>query len=904
MITSRSRRSVLAALLVVGSLSAVIPAQADGVFRAGVGSADATWNVGVGSGQYTAKDPNALQVAQGGDLDPYNFSNTQRKSYGVQSRLTYRALVLEGIDGKRVALVKSDSYLAQDALTRRVAQILEGGSSGIGLGDILLMASHNHSSPYYFTPSWGVWLFQDVFEIRAYEYHARQMAAAIEQAAANLRPARMGGTTFTHTIYKGNIAGTTTTDDGTPGGYPDQYADFGVSVLRFDDISNPSAPVPLASYVNHGQHPESNDGWDLISADFLGPLERMVAEGTGAPMIFGQGDVGSAEGPYFRNNPEILPDGVVRAWAHVGHAQTERGARYLADDVIEAFDAIGAGDSSVLLPMSSDIEVKAGNAWVPGPVSHPYPGVSNCRTETTVEGAPGAPVLGLPDCERAAGADRENRTWEDLKAQGLPLPEQYDAPAFKGVEENMRIHLQAFKIGGALLASCSCEAQMDLILNLESRLDPIEGNQFDGYDWSDNCAQQSDTSWKCTDPYVAGRTWTASNERYQRMRAQVNNPADGWDDPEYAPFANAEPSDPAEIKGNFSTEELPSELGYALPIGVGHAGDYIGYVVSYREYMSRDHYRKALTSYGPHTADYLNTRLVRLAAELNGGPPMQPEPLEALAIADEVRQEAETRALGIASSAAFDAWMASLPNDIGPAAPLAQPSDIARFSAATFTWRGGSNAVDNPRVRVERLVNDEWVPFADQSGQVQTKITFPKGVNALTDTYTGAQSWAWTANFEAFTGFPARFGSTPEGDYRFVAEGQIRQGGATSPYRLDSEPFRVSAFTGSVPVSVSASEVSIPGSMAFPRSYTSSFRYIKDDGNQQLCKTCSFRPWATSSKIVSATATFTLGDSSTLSVGGSQVGQEYRFAIPAGAVSVSVSGTDSAGNSVSGSTLL
>ena len=124
----------------------------------------------------------------------------------MQSRLDYRALVIEGSDGNRVALVKSDSYLAQDLLTRRAAQILADGPSGIGYGQLVLMATHDHSSPYRTTPAAGVWAFQDVMDLRAFEYHARQIAAAVEAAAADLRPARMGATTVQHRIYKGNIA--------------------------------------------------------------------------------------------------------------------------------------------------------------------------------------------------------------------------------------------------------------------------------------------------------------------------------------------------------------------------------------------------------------------------------------------------------------------------------------------------------------------------------------------------------------------------------------------------------------------------------------------------------------------------------------------------------------------------
>ena len=72
------------------------------------------------------------------------------------------------------------------------------------------------------------------------------------------------------------------------------------------------------------------------------------------------------------------------------------------------------------------------------------------------------------------------------------------------------------------------------------------------------------------------------------------------------------------------------------------------------------------------------------------------EPTDALgpvALADEARQEATSQALGRAAGAAYDAWLAALPNDAGRAEAVRQPAPITRFDAATFQWRGGSNAV-------------------------------------------------------------------------------------------------------------------------------------------------------------------------------------------------------------------
>ncbi|MFY9587319.1 MAG: neutral/alkaline non-lysosomal ceramidase N-terminal domain-containing protein [Actinomycetota bacterium] len=837
------RRWILAVLMLVAAVPGIARPAAPSKVRVGYGEADATWHVGSGSGQYAEKDPNLVHVVDGGEVDPFNQSWTQRISYGVHSRLSIRAIVVEGSNGDRAAFVKLDNYLAADALSRRAAQILDAaGTSGIHYSDIMQMATHNHSSPFYFSPSWGVWLFQDLIDLRTFEYEARQMALAIERAAANLRPARMGATKIDHRIYKGNIAGATIGDDGTPAGYPDSHADFGMTVVRFDEV--PSGK-PIAVLVNHGQHPESNDAYDLITADYLAPAQRIIERELGSKLVWQQGDVGSAEGPYFRDNNDVLPDGVIRAWAHVGHAQTERGARYLANAIETAYKAIGQGKA--IVPFTTDFPVKAGNAWVPGPVSHPYPSVSNCRTETTIEGNPGAPILGLPDCERAGDTDQSAMVWEQLKAMGLPLPEHYDAPSFGAVEENLRLHLQAFRLGEVLFASCACEAQMDLILNFESRANRTQHDIFDGYEYP--CTKKADGTWACKAGGHLEQTVTVPDEKHARMVAEVHNDAKGWEDPANAIASNAEPADPAQIKGNFTKEELPATLGYALPVGVGHAGDYNGYVVSYREYMIRDHYRKALTAYGPHTADYMVTRMVRLAGSLKGGPALGAEPLDPVAVVDDAREEAFMQAFGQLTSAVYDAWLASLPSDVGPAGPLEQPKNITRFQAATFSWRGGSNAVDNPVARVERLVRGRWTPFADQSGEVQTMVALPSGAAGVADTYAGNQEWKWTANFEAFDAFPVKVvpgGQTPLGTYRFVVDGTIREGGSNERYHFASNPFTVSRWTGITVGSVTRSDTALSFTIPirYPRTYASPFRYISDDGNAKLCRTCSFRPWA------------------------------------------------------------
>ena len=191
------------------------------------------------------------------------------------------------------------------------------------------------------------------------------------------------------------------------------------------------------------------------------------------------------------------------------------------------------------------------------------------------------------------------------------------------------------------------------------------------------------------------------------MRAQVLNPANGWNDPENAASAESEPPDPELIKGNFTHDDdaESARLGWALTVPIGMANDYNGYIASYREYQRGDHYRKALTGWGPHSMDYLATRLVTLGRLLR-------DPGHELP-----RDQAAERAL----QPKIDADMAA--NDTRarrcsarrppPACrptrrccPTTARPRRARAAAATSSasrprssrWSGGSNYTDDPRV--------------------------------------------------------------------------------------------------------------------------------------------------------------------------------------------------------------
>ena len=108
------------------------------------------------------------------------------------------------------------------------------------------------------------------------------------------------------------------------------------------------------------------------------------------------------------------------------------------------------------------------------------------------------------------------------------------------------------------------------------------------------------------------------------------------------------------------------------------ANDYNGYIATYREYQRGDHYRKALTGWGPHSSDYMATRLVYIGRQLRN-PRGRACPTDmvtgaaagAEGVADLALNDARAQALGTAGQAAIDAYEAALPDEapVGPVEP-------------------------------------------------------------------------------------------------------------------------------------------------------------------------------------------------------------------------------------------
>jgi hypothetical protein len=895
-----------------------------GAVKAGAARIDSTWHLGSPAGQY-ATDPvvefdPAARFEHG--VDPSAHSTRRGSSYGLQGREWVRALVIEGADGHRMAIVSNDLYIPQDLLNRRVAGMLvehdlavtaglaQGPITRIDDRNMMVSVSHSHSSPYVSTPSWGVWAFQDTFDLRFFEHIARRMADAIIAAVADLRPARIGAAVGPFAATRRHSYGPAVADDGTPAGFPQTDGDKTVSVVRVDDASSGD---PLATWVTYGVHPEMLDGNDLLTGEYTMAMSRFVDREVGGVTLFSQNDTGSAEPA---RDAIAHPPAARAEFSHREYAQMERAGRLLADAVEALHADIGDAGSRLAtrtIPMRDALVVGTADARFAPPSARVVATVSNCRAERTLAGNPGIPIVGLPDCEygytdgRAIVNQlppelRPGVTYEQLRAAGVPIPDNVPGPSYSGLEETLTVHLQAFRLGDIAITVCPCEQWSDQSLNIKSRLDAVHGNLFLGFDWTHRltalgdawCTQNADTTWSCGDPRSDGRTDLApvSDARYRRMVAQIRNDAAGWDSLENTPYAETEPADIDQILGNFTHEEL-TEHAYPLVITTGMANDYWGYIASFREFQRGDHYRKALTGLGPHSMDFLATRLSRMAASLNGRAPVELSPKDLAFSVEDPHMEAFAAALGAAATVSVPAYEATLPTDGGTARILDDPTGIVnRFDAARVAWVGGSNYTDTPDVRVQRLVDGAWTPFADGSGEVQYRTWFPEP-DELPAYRAGDFEWRYAASFETqnadirLTDASGRDAtSTPAGWYRFVIDGHRREGmpTAVTSYHLTSEPFvvhpwngiqvqdlrldpdgRVSFVVGPTTSYTFGADTITVDAIDYPDSYAGSpftdfinsvkERKYSGAASELFCFQCSFRPRADRADIVSATVT-------------------------------------------------
>ncbi len=869
------------AALVTALVFAVLGAgTAQAQVTAGAAKVDASWHVGASAGQYAgdcATDaageiqeafenegpegavgvaPEAVAEhacafgidAKDGTYDPTAHSTRRAKSYGLQSRLDVRALVIDGGEGAPVAIVKTNQYIPQDLLYRRAAQILEQRTlTQTATGEtpdcpvtretLTMAATHNHSSPMYSSTSWGVWAFQDVFDIRFYNYLAERIADAVVKACDAREPVRVGASVGSFDKTHRHSFGPAVADDGTPAGYPQSETDHDLTVVRFDTLDG----EPLANLVNFSLHPEFLEGNDLLSSDYVAPLERITDRATGAMTVYTQGAVGTAEpeNSTYHSIHERLE------FSHRDYAQSEYAASLMSKKIVDVWRDVEAGtpeDSGRFVPFASDIPVEMSDRWYPGALLPSLSGRLQLphglaprrrrrrpdRGPARLRAAARRPVHVLRrtrGARRAArGPGRRSRP-DDGRLPGRRRP---------GSGELLGAVVHRAR-GGHRHPPAGDQARRDLPADLlvravvrpveehrdadrHGRRQRVEGLRL-GRELHE--ARATAPTGPTTSPARAAPGPGTARTPATPRRCCPRSPTTSCDGcgrrsstrrtagttPRTCSSAESEPTEVTEIKGNFTQDDddTSAALGYTLTVPISMANDYNGYIASYREYQRGDHYRKALTGWGPHSSDYMASRLVTIGRQFKDPDvelptdQQQEEPLAAKAEADQAINDVRAQALGNAGKAAIAAYEAGLPDDGGEAgaAEDGQPEDIERFDATFFTWIGGSNYTDDPHVQVlRRTAGGGWEQWADQSGELPVTVEFPQGPESAPGYAAGEQQWRWTAHFEAFVapfdvGRPER--ATPPGTYKFVVAGERREGHAAVPYEIESETFEVAA---------------------------------------------------------------------------------------------------------------
>lgn len=197
-------------------------------------------------------------------------------STGVRDPLYAKALVID-VGSEKLALVGLDLGRAprEDMLVRIRAAVRK--SCGVGMS--LIVGSHTHHGPVIELldePGKGRGAFDDAV---AYATELEQkIILAIQQAAADVRPARIGWGAKPVDLNRNRHSK-----------IEPKPVDRELGVIRLDDLDGD----PIAVIVNFAAHPTMLEASDLrFSADWPGQMMNAVEAELGAPCLFLQGALG------------------------------------------------------------------------------------------------------------------------------------------------------------------------------------------------------------------------------------------------------------------------------------------------------------------------------------------------------------------------------------------------------------------------------------------------------------------------------------------------------------------------------------------------------------------------------------------------------------------------------------
>jgi hypothetical protein len=229
------------------------------------------------------------------------------------SKGQYNGIFLAGFGNNRIATGKHDDYWAR-------ALVLEYGPTKIaivsidfigyyskanyyglaeiqklvdpkrGVDEILISSTHNHEAPDTIGP-WGANALSDGKYPKYLRFLDRQIAKAINRAAASTSPARMklGRTDPTASP---SIAGMQTRTTGRP----PRFFDEELRVMQFVGTRGRLRNRVIATLVNWNTHPESMEDRNTeMTSDFPHAVRQSVENRYGGTAVYISGDIGAVE---------------------------------------------------------------------------------------------------------------------------------------------------------------------------------------------------------------------------------------------------------------------------------------------------------------------------------------------------------------------------------------------------------------------------------------------------------------------------------------------------------------------------------------------------------------------------------------------------------------------------------
>jgi len=199
-----------------------------------------------------------------------------RLSRGTRDPLFAKCLVIEA-RGARLAIVGLD--LGRSLGEPNLSRIRDAARTRSAVEHVLMVGSHTHHGPVLELrdlPGQGKGKFDDaVAYVGELE---RTIAAVIDEAARNVRPARIGWTSRDVDLNRNRHSKR-----------EPKPRDTELSVIRVDDRDG----KPIAAAVQFAAHPTMLEAADMRwSADYPGAMMRRVESELGAPCLFLQGAAG------------------------------------------------------------------------------------------------------------------------------------------------------------------------------------------------------------------------------------------------------------------------------------------------------------------------------------------------------------------------------------------------------------------------------------------------------------------------------------------------------------------------------------------------------------------------------------------------------------------------------------